>query len=98
MGQDRKSEAIFKAGMQNKITSSIDHRLLSTFQSPGHTDSQLECRRKVDNGDKTLGGYYGWVRYYLSMSHINSPNPDRNPGGQYCHRSFLEEAAGRLSK
>lgn len=36
MGQDRKSEAIFKAGMQNKITSSIDHLAEHLSESRAH--------------------------------------------------------------
>lgn len=50
------------------------------------SESRTHClsagaQEKVDNGDKTLGGFYGWVRCYLSMLHTNSPNPDRNPVG-----------------
>lgn len=47
-----KRPGISKAGMQNKITFSIDHKLLINLsQSPGHTGSQLECRTNVDNVD-----------------------------------------------
>lgn len=43
---------ISKAGIQNEITVSIDHKLLSNLsQSLGHTGSQLECRTNVDNVD-----------------------------------------------